>query len=56
MQNTKARAPSTLCNTKIMDIEKKLIHGGFKVLKMFCCVFSFGQSCHAFSLASSNLP
>jgi hypothetical protein len=56
MQNTKARAPSTLCNTKTLDIEQNLVHGGFRLKKVFCCAFFLGQSCHAFSLASSNLP
>ncbi len=41
MQNTKAHALKTLCNTNIVDIEQNLVHGGFKTKNVFCCAFLF---------------
>jgi hypothetical protein len=39
MQNTKARAPSTLYNTKTMDMEQNLVHGGFRTKNVFVVQF-----------------
>jgi hypothetical protein len=39
MQNTKACAPSILYNTKTMDIEQNLVHGGFRIQNVFVVHF-----------------
>jgi hypothetical protein len=43
MQNTKAHAPSTLYNTKTMDIEQNLVHGEFRTKNVFVVHF-FGHN------------